>query len=158
MFNLELGDGEGVLQHPLKYSQNLVSQFITQECLSVHDLGNLFHMVLESLLPRNNTVQTCAVQYLRHHIATPLLNISTFKILKQDKSLLLNANSHMSIFWVLVSYVSDRNINYNYGIQNIIPLPHDFFTLKQIFVFSRKYFPGKNAQNLPSGLESFPKA
>ena len=82
----------------------------------------------------------------------------SFKILKQDKSLLLNANSHMSIFWVLVSYVSDRNINYNYGIQNIIPLPHDFFTLKQIFVFSRKYFPGKNAQNLPSGLESFPKA
>lgn len=55
MFNLKLM-GKVFLRHPLKYSQNLVSQFITQACLSVHDLKNLFHMVLKSLLPRENTV------------------------------------------------------------------------------------------------------
>lgn len=65
--------------------------------------------------------------------------------------------SHTCLFWVLTSHISDKNINYNYSIQNIILLLHNF-SLKKIFLQKKKKcFLGKNVQILPSGLESFSK-
>lgn len=45
--------------------------------------------------------------------------------------------SHTCLFWVLTSHISDKNINYNYSIQNIILLLHNF-SLKKIFSRKKK--------------------
>lgn len=75
---------------------------------------------------------------------------------EQNKLLLLNPILHMSAFWVLASHISDKIITRSFKILFHLCMI-SFYLYKSLFV-SWKYFPGKNAQILPLGLDNFPKA